>query len=283
MTPVSPHATEPRHPMSPWSRMTAVLGGLLIASVLAGCATGAGSPVSGPSAEPMTESDEPEARKRARLRIELASGYFEQGKTTVALDEIKQAVAADPTFGPAYVLRGLVYMRLNDNRLAEESFQRALQLNPRDPDALHNYGWFQCRQGRHQQAIDLFARALANPTYGGQAKTLKLKGVCQINMGQLPEAEGTLARAYELDPADPVTAYNLANLIYRRGDDVKAQFYARRLNNSEMANAQSLWLGIRIERRLGERTAAEQLAQQLGRRFPQSPEWAAYRRGAFNE
>ncbi|MDI3511712.1 MAG: hypothetical protein PWQ61_2477, partial [Betaproteobacteria bacterium] len=42
MTPVSPHATEPRRPMSPWSRMTAVLGGLLIASVLAGCATGAG-------------------------------------------------------------------------------------------------------------------------------------------------------------------------------------------------------------------------------------------------
>jgi len=147
MTPVTPHATEPRRPTSPWSRMTAALGGLLIASVLAGCATGAGSPVSGPSAEPMTESDEPEARKRARLRIELASGYFEQGKTTVALDEIKQAVAADPTFGPAYVLRGLVYMRLNDNRLAEESFQRALQLNPRDPDALHNYGWFQPVRG----------------------------------------------------------------------------------------------------------------------------------------
>ncbi|MFP5468072.1 MAG: type IV pilus biogenesis/stability protein PilW [Gammaproteobacteria bacterium] len=283
MTPVSPHATEPVRAALSLAGLTRVLGGLLLASVLAACATGAGNPAGGPTAEPMTESDEPEARKRARLRVELAGGYFEQGQTTVALDEIKQAVAADPTFGPAYVLRGLVYMRLNDNRLAEDSFQRALQLNSRDPDALHNYGWFQCLQGRHQQAIDLFTRALANPTYGGQAKTLKLKGVCQIGMGQLPEAEGALARAYELDPADPVTAYNLANLIHKRGDDAKAQFYARRLNNSEFANAQSLWLGIRIERRLGERTAVEQLAQQLGRRYPQSPEWAAYQRGAFNE
>lgn len=283
MTPVSPHATESVPAAWPLTRLTRVLGGLLLASMLAACATGAGNPLGSPTVEPMTESDEPEVRKRARLRVELAGGYFEQGQTTVALDEIKQAVAADPTFGPAYVLRGLVYMRLNDNQLAEQSFQRALQINSRDPDALHNYGWFQCLQGRHQQAIELFSRALASPTYGGQAKTLKLKGICQINMGQLPEAEGALARAYELDPADPVTAYNLANLVHRRGDDTKAQFYARRLNNSEFANAQSLWLGIRIERRLGERTAVEQLAQQLGRRFPQSAEWAAYRRGAFNE
>ena len=45
----------------------------------------------------MTESDEPEARKRARIRMELAVGYFEQGQTNVALDELKQVIAADPS------------------------------------------------------------------------------------------------------------------------------------------------------------------------------------------
>src|SRR5690606_26807246 len=119
---------------------------------------------------PVTESDEPETRKRARIRLELASNYFEQGQTNVALDEIKQSIAADPTYTKAYVLRGLVFMQMNENRLAEESFQRAIQLNPRDPDALHNYGWFVCQQGKHAQAIDLFSRALASPVYGGQAK-----------------------------------------------------------------------------------------------------------------
>ncbi|MDZ4130450.1 MAG: hypothetical protein U1E02_40725, partial [Hydrogenophaga sp.] len=55
---------------------------------LVGCAGGVAA--TSITAEPVTESDEPDARKRARLRLELASGYFEQGQTTVALDEIKQ-------------------------------------------------------------------------------------------------------------------------------------------------------------------------------------------------
>jgi type IV pilus assembly protein PilF len=232
---------------------------------------------------PVTESDEPETRKRARIRLELASNYFEQGQTNVALDEIKQSIAADPTYAKAYVLRGLVFMRMNENRLAEDSFQRALQLNPRDPDALHNYGWFVCQQGKHEQSIDLFTRALASPLYGGQAKTLRAKGVCQIRMGQFSEAEGSLARSYELDPADPFTAYNLATLLFRRGEDTRAQFIIRRLNNTELANAETLWLGIKVERRLRNTEAMEQLAQQLNRRFGQSPQWGFYQRGAFNE
>ena len=256
-----------------------MLAGVLLG--LGGCAGGVASTSN--TAQPVTESDEPEARKRARLRLELASGYFEQGQTTVALDEIKRSLAADPAYGPAYVLRGLVYMRLNDNRLAEDSFQRALQINPKDPDALHTLGWFSCQLGRHAQAIELFARALASPVYGGQAKTYMAKGVCQTRMGQLAEAEGSFARSYELDAANPITAYNLSALLFRRGEDTRAQFYIRRLNNSDMANAETLWLGIRVERRLGNTEALQQLAQQLGRRYPQSREWALYQRGAFNE
>jgi type IV pilus assembly protein PilF len=267
-------------------RLSALFLPFLLVSVLSGCAQmPAGDPGAGrvSAGEPVTESDEPEARKRARIRLELASNYFEQGQTDVALDEIKQSLAADPTYAQAYILRGLVFMRMNDHRLAEDSFQRALQLNPRDPDALHNYGWFACQQGRYPQAIDLFTRALASPVYGGQVKTLRAKGVCQIRMGQFDEAESSLARSYELDPADPFTAYNLATLLFRRGEDVRAQFITRRLNNTQLANAETLWLGIRIERRLGDRVAMEQLAQQLGRRFAHTPQWSQYQRGAFNE
>lgn len=254
----------------------------VLVSVLSACAGGAGTPTSN-TAQPLTESDEPEAQKRARIRLELATGYFEQGQTSVALDEIKQSLAAFPGYGPAYVLRGLVYMRMNEPGQAEDSFRRALQINERDPDALHNYGWFACQQGRHAEAVQLFARALASPVYGGQAKTLMAKGVCQTRMGQFAEAEGSFARSYELDAANPITGYNLASLLYKRGDDKRAQFYIRRLNNSDLANAESLWLGIKVERRMNNPQAADQLAQQLQRRFPRSPEFASYQRGAFNE
>jgi type IV pilus assembly protein PilF len=247
---------------------------------LSGCA---GHPQVGDGQTPITESDEPEVQKRARIRVELATGYFEQGQTTVALDELKLALAADPNYVPAHVLRGLVFMRLNDMRLADESFRRALQLNPREPDALHNYGWFLCQQGQLPQSVDLFNRALASPTYGGQAKTLLAKGVCQLRARQNAEAEASLARSYELDPDNPITAFNLAGLLLQRGDLRRSQFIVRRLNNSELANAETLWLGIKVERRLGDTLPMEQLAQQLQRRFPQSAEWSAYQRGAFHE
>ena len=57
------------------------------AMLLAGCANQPG--MTGASAnrtDLITESDETDQRRRARLRVELASGYFEQGQTKVALD-----------------------------------------------------------------------------------------------------------------------------------------------------------------------------------------------------
>jgi len=197
---------------------------------LSGCAaTGPGA--SQAQAEPLTDFDEPETRKRARIRLTLASNYFEQGQTSVALDEIKQALAADPAYAPAYVLRGMVYMRLQNSVLAEDSFQRALQINPRDGDALHNYGWFACEAGRHAQAIELFDRALASANYGARATTHLAKGICQVRANQLTEAEASFSKSYELDAANPITGYNLAALLFQRGETTRAQFYIRRLNN----------------------------------------------------
>jgi type IV pilus assembly protein PilF len=75
----------------------------------------------------------------------------------------------------------------------------------------------------------------------------------------------------------------LAALLFERGELVRAQLYSRRLNNSERATAESLWLGIKVERRLDNREAVSQLADQLRKRFAQSREAAAFDRGAFDE
>jgi type IV pilus assembly protein PilF len=233
--------------------------------------------------DPLTDSDEPEARKRARTRMQLAVAYFEQGQTTVALDELKQALVMDPSFSDAFNLRGLIYLRLNDLRLSEDSFRRALALNPRDANTQHNYGWLMCQQGRYPESIQMFEQALANPTYGGRSKTWMAEGLCQQRAGLLPEAERSLARSYELDAGNPVTGFNLAALLYQRGEWLRAQFYIRRLNNTELANAESLWLGIKVERRMENRDAMLQLVDQLKKRFGQSREMAAYDRGAFDE
>ena len=231
----------------------------------------------------ITDSDETDSSKRARIRLELAVGYFEKGQTTIALDELKQSINADPGFSEAYNLRGLIYTRLNDVPLAEESFRKALSINPKAANVQHNYGWLLCQHGRMPEAEKLFSTALANPSYGDRAKTWMALGLCQLRDGQKSTAEMSLLRSYELDAGNPITGYNLALLFFQRGEFVRSQFYVRRINNSELANGESLWLGIKVERRLENRDAMAQLGVQLKKRYPKSREAAAFDRGAFDE
>lgn len=266
-----------------WHRaLMSTFMGLVLGAVLSGCASQAMVGGQG-TGDLMTASDEPESRKRARIRLELAVGYFEKGQTNVALDELKQSLASDPNFMPAHNLRGLIYMRLNDPKLAEASFKRALSLSPQDGDVLHNYAWLLCQQQRYPESIQAFSQALANPNYGARAKTWLSQGLCQMRAGLRFEAEHSLNRSFELDAANPITGYNLAWLLLQRGELVRAQFYIRRINNSELANAETLWLGMRIERKMNNPVALEQLASQLAKRYPESRELQAYQQGKFDE
>ena len=229
-------------------------------------------------------SDASEPQKRARARMDLASAYYGRGQMTTALEQVKVALAADPLYGEAYNLRGLIYSSLGDAPLAEESFKRALELNARDADTMHNYGWFLCQQRRYPESNAMFGRAISMPQYQGGARTMVAQGVCQARAGQLAEAEASLVRAYELDPANPVTATNLAEVLYRRGEFERARFYIRRVNAlADVSNAQTLWLAARIENKLGNRQGASEFGSQLRRRFPDSREALAFARAEFDE
>ena len=270
------------------ARMHAVA---LLVAALAGCSTtttttsSAGGPVvveQRDARSAAADSGDPE--RRARVRLELASLYFGRGQAGTALDEVKRALAAKPDMPEAFNLRGLIYASQGEGPLAEESFQRALQLSPRDSDVMHNYGWFQCQQRRYPEADALFSGALAQPQYRDITRTMLAQGVCLARAGRWPEAERTLSRSYELDPSNPATAYNLAEVLMRRGELERARFYVGRINAvADQASSQSLWLAARIERGLGNLSAVQDFGRQLRDRFPQSAETLQFERGRFDE
>lgn len=254
---------------------------LLLAGGLAGCA--AGGPSASSTPQTFTESDEPEIRKRATNRLKLAVLYFQDSKYNFALDEVKQAILTDPGWFEPYGMRALIQMQTGDYPQAEASFQKALSIYPGSSDLKHNYGVLLCKMKRPEQAMKLFATALADPNYTQRAKTWAEQGRCQLANGQKAEAEASFMRSFELDAGNAATGYNLAELLFERRELTRAQFYARRINNSEQASAESLWLGIKIERSLGNTDAQRQLEAQLRKRFGQSHEALALERGAFNE
>ncbi len=250
---------------------------LAVLALLAACAT--------PSAqqELRTASDMTDADRRAQLRLELASSYFARGQFETALDQVKQAIASRPDIAEAYALRGLIYASLNQSSLADESFQRALQLDPRNPDTLHNYGWYLCQLRRWDDALSQFDAAIAQPRYRDTPRSLLAKGLCEARAGRVVAAERTLSRSYELDPTNPGTAFNLAEVLYSLGEYERARFYLRRVNEQpDRANAQTLWLAARVENRLGDVGGARRFGDELRRRFPQSPEALSFEQGRFD-
>ena len=261
--------------------LVGVFVALMVAGTLAGCASNGSSATATP--ETFTESDEPELRKRATNRLKLAVLYFQDGKYNFALDEVKQAIQTDPNWFEPYGMRALIYLQTGDYAPAEASFQKALSINPNSPDLKHNYGYLLCKMKRPAEAMKLFGAALADPNYGQRAKTWAEQGRCQLANGQKAEAEASFMRSYELDAGNAATGYSLSTLLFQRGELARAQFYTRRINNSDRASAESLWLGIKIERNLGSRDAQVQLESQLRKRFALSPEAMALERGAFNE
>jgi type IV pilus assembly protein PilF len=223
-----------------------------------------------------------DAERRAQLRLELAAGYFSRGQYDAALEDIRIALAAKPDMPEAFNLRGLVHAAMGSFEAADESFSRALALKPNDGDTLHNRAWLYCQTRRYGEAMRMFDVALSDPGYRAAVRSHLAKGVCLAQSDRLPEAEASLTRAFELDPGDPTITLNLAEVLFRRGELERARQHIRRINaREEFVNAQTLWLALRIEHRLGNEPGVNEFGRQLRSRFPQSPEALAFDRGQF--
>ena len=223
-----------------------------------------------------------DARNRARVHTDLARAYYERGNMGVALDELRLATTADPSYAQAYELLGLVHMELKDARQAESNFERALRLSPNDANINHNYGWFLCQNGREKDSIRYFLQALRNPLYGSPGRTYSAAGLCSVRAGNTKDAEEFLQRALKLDADEPSALLQLAQIRYRQGNVDDARRLISRYNKLVSPSPESLWLALRIERKGGERAAEQSYASQLRRRFPNSAEYQSLQRGQFD-
>jgi type IV pilus assembly protein PilF len=263
-----------------------ISGALALAALLAACSTTV-STTSGPVTEAQVArsgAPDEDTSRRTRVRMELAMAYFGRGQLDVALEETQRVLTADPAYGAAYNLQGLIYASKGEEALAEQNFTRALQINARDADTMQNFGWFLCQRKRYAEAEAQFVHALASPLNRDPARTLLAQGVCYSNAGRLAEAESTLTRAYELDPASASTSISLAEVLLKRGEYERARFHVRRVNAAPAAvSAPTRWLAARIEHRLGNQTGVQDLGRQLHSRFANARETAAFDRGQFDD
>ena len=97
------------------------------------------------------------------------------------------------------------------------------------------------------------------------------------------ESAQFLSQALRIDPNNIHAMVTYAEYLYRGGQLQQAKELVSRYNRMlPDPTAESLWLAIRIERKLGDRQAEASLATQLRRRFSNSTEYQSLQRGSYD-
>jgi eukaryotic-like serine/threonine-protein kinase len=142
-----------------------------------------------------------------------------------AMQAAEKAAALSPNLVEAHVALGRAYELLErDLGKAEAEFNRALQLNPRNSDALMQLSSIAARTGREDMRASFAERALASDPLNPYV--LGMNGRMDLALGKLNEAEALFKRLREVSPQDAYIASNLGLIFVLQGRpaDALAEF-----------------------------------------------------------
>ncbi len=208
----------------------------------------------------------------ASVNTQLGLGYLRNGQVRLAYERLSTALAADPNYATAHNGMALVYDRLNEPEKAEKHFKRAIELNPSDSAARTNYGAFLCQRGRIEEGEKHFLKAVENPLYDKPAMAYTNAGLCKLRADDASGAEAYFRAALRADPRFGVALLNMAELSLDSAQYLSARAYMQRYEEVSKHDSRSLWIGIRIEEKLGDMDAVASFAMLLKASYPDSPE-----------
>jgi type IV pilus assembly protein PilF len=253
-------------------RRDRLLLGICLALALAGChRTGViQQPPATPDPQLPKQTKAEKAQSAADVHTRLAQHYIEIGNLEGALEKVKLAASEDATYVPAQTVMAYIYERINDLPNAEIHYRRAAELQPDKGDTNNNLGQFLCREGKQQESMAYFTKALADPFYQTPDVALTNQGVCQLQLNDRASAESSFRQAIQRNPNSAIALLQLTNVLYLQKRYLDASAFMQRFDALGQPNPDSLKLGFEIEAHLGHTDAARNYAQRLVSQFPDS-------------
>lgn len=244
----------------------------LVLFVAAGLSACAQQPVSSPESRSSTSGTERPENFRAKVHTDLAAQYYSMRKYAIALQEAHESLSADAGYPPAFNMLGLVHAELAEDATAENYFKRAIAGQRNYSEAHNNFGYFLCQRGRFAEGLEQFDQALKNPLYPSPERAMANAGLCAQQKGDWERAENYLQRALARDPQQVTALLAMAEQHLHYNNPLGAQAALQRLQARGAQGSAVMWLGVRVERQLGNREAEANYGAQLRRQFPESRE-----------
>jgi len=217
-------------------------------------------------------------QKAAELNAQLGLRYMQQGKNDLALEKLNKARQYNDESVEAHHYLAELYRRLDEREKADEHYEIALDLEPENSSIHNNYGVFLCNAGRYDDAEEQFLEVVKNPVYNGRAATYENLGLCMREGGKNVRAEKYFRKALDINPKLPKSLAEMAELSFYTGKMLSARAYLQRYREVARHNPRTLWLGVRVERALGDEDAVASYGMLLKGSFPDSDEAEKYRR-----
>lgn len=237
----------------------AVLGGLLLASC---------------TVNEKKKIDDSNDSQLAILLAKQGIGYMEQGQYDTADKRFQRALNLSPNSSEIHNFAALFNQRIGRNDKADFHFRRSIELNPSYSSAHLNYGGFLCANGKVDQAVEQFMKAIDNPIYERKEAAFYNAGLCLFNNQQLVKSEQYLRESLALRPAYPPALLKMADLTHSQKRFLQSRAYLQRFHEVNQQTAQSLWLAYQVETELGDKNAAASYALLLKGRFPKAKQTA---------
>lgn len=229
----------------------------------------------GCSSTVVREGVDPE--KAAEANATLGLRYMLQGNNELALEKLKRSLDYDDNYAPAHHYLAELYRRLDRPEEADRHYSQALRYNESDDTSLYNnYGAFLCTSGRFDEGEKQFLRVLENPVYPRPDQVYENLGLCMEGKPDLERAEEYLRKALQRNPRLPKSLLAMSRITLAKQNHLSARAYLQRYQAVAAPTAESLWLGIQVERVLGNKDAVASYGLMLKSRFPDSPENRLY-------
>jgi type IV pilus assembly protein PilF len=221
-----------------------------------------------------TRDDSPR-NDAAVANMNLGAGYLRQGRLDLAIERLQRALKEDPRLAEAHTTIAIAYDRLGSLDDAEEHYKRATQLEPGNAASANAYAAFLCnREKRWSDAEPYFKRAADTATYATPEVPLTNAGICARDAGKLDKAEQYFRAALTRNPTFADALSGMIELSYDNKKYLQARAFMQRYLDVQKPNAPLLLICVNIEKQLDNSSGADQCADQLRERFPQSPEVA---------
>ncbi|MEW8506317.1 MAG: type IV pilus biogenesis/stability protein PilW [Candidatus Thiodiazotropha sp.] len=208
----------------------------------------------------------------AKIYVEMGMAYMRDGQSAVALQKLKKALEVDEKSAEANNVIAILYEQLGETDRAGIHFDRAIELDGRDPYIRNARGSYNCRLARYDAALIDFEEALANPLYPTPWVAMTNAGLCVERSGDEVKAENFYRRALSANASYPVALFQMAEVSLQQEKDLSARAYLERYHSEVKPTAASLWLGIQIEKRLRDLAKSTEYRNRLLKVFPDAPE-----------